>query len=296
MEGYPTVGRDDHAAVVRAVRDAGGPELQLVASLGPGAHGAALVRWPDGHEGILKRHDPLPPGAPTSGDGTMAQAIELADRARAVGVPAPRTELVLALADGAAASVQERAFGVPVEVVTPGLVDQLLELADRRRGLLRGTSFAARPLDLYLTHDGPGFCLHGPLRDHDDRTRGLLRDIQVQGAAQRDPVPTDDLVHLDYHPGNVLVHPEDPSVVTAVVDWEGARAGPIAIDLAILAFDLSWRDAAESARVARHLTATTEPVLLRSVWAHAALRLVDWSLRHFPGDLDHWLAVSRRYV
>jgi hypothetical protein len=188
--------------------------------------------------------------------------------------------------------------GVPVEVVTPGFVDRMVELASLRQDLLAGTGYAARPFDLHLTASGPGFCLHGPLRDHDDRTRALLAAIEEQGARQvaAGPVPTDDLVHLDFHPGNVLVDPADPSVVTAVVDWEGARAGPIGLDLAILAFDLSWRDPGQSDRVARILGDATEPVLLRSLWAHASLRLVDWSLRHFPHDLDHWLAVSWQHL
>jgi hypothetical protein len=32
------------------------------------------------------------------------------------------------------------------------------------------------------------------------------------------------------------------------------------------------------------------------VWAHAGLRLVDWAIRHYPHDVDHWVALSHRHL
>jgi hypothetical protein len=30
--------------------------------------------------------------------------------------------------------------------------------------------------------------------------------------------------------------------------------------------------------------------------AHASLRLVDWTIRPVPIDVDHWIAVGRRHL
>jgi hypothetical protein len=36
--------------------------------------------------------------------------------------------------------------------------------------------------------------------------------------------------------------------------------------------------------------------LLPRVWAHLSLRLVDWSIRHHPADVEHWLRVAERHL
>ena len=82
-----------------------------------------------------------------------------------------------------------------------------------------------------------------------------------------------------------------------MIDWGGARPGDLGVDLAILAFDLTWRSPGPpQQRVEAHLRRTTDPDTFARVWAHASLRLVDWSIRHHPGDVDHWVAVARRHV
>ncbi len=43
------------------------------------------------------------------------------------------------------------------------------------------------------------------------------------------PVAGDGVVHLDLHPGNVLLGPEGP----VVIDWTNARRGPGAVDVAV---------------------------------------------------------------
>jgi aminoglycoside phosphotransferase (APT) family kinase protein len=67
-------------------------------------------------------------------------------------------------------------------------------------------------------------------------------------------------VHYDYHLGNILVDPHDPSRVTAILDWDGARPGSVAIELAVLAFDLTHRSPGErQKRVEAQLLAGTNP-------------------------------------
>ena len=260
------------------------PHLDVVERLAGGEIGAWLVRGPDGHESVLT-------WSPSS---QLDHTIALMDLAAAAGVPLPRYEAVVDLGDGSAAILQQRVHGHVPERVTDALVDHVIELAERRRGLLAD---AAQPaMALYLREDGPGFCLHEPLRSFSRDTSALLAAIEAVGE-RGDTAPGTDVVHLDYHLGNILVTDDEPDRVAAVIDWGGARPGSIAVDLAILAFDLTWRaPGAIQQRVESYLQATTDAATFQCMWAHASLRLLDWSIRHHPEHVDHWVAVARRHL
>lgn len=284
----------DAPALRVAIIEAGGPSLDLLKPLPGGAVGAWKVRWPDGHIGVLTW---APPPLPEDPPGQLAQAAALVDVARSAGVPIPRYEAVIDVGEHGAAIVQELAKGVLPTTVTAGLIERLIEFAEVRRGLLFATPHNAQPMKLYLRSPGPGFCLHQPLRSYSPRSATLLEAIEATEVS-RDEVVGDDLVHFDYHLGNVLVDPDRPDVVTAILDWDGARAGPIGVDLAILAFDLTWRvPAAPQAQVENHLLTTTPADLIPPLWAHASLRLVDWAIRHHsPADVEHWLGVAETHL
>ncbi len=293
-EGFRPVAQIDAPALRDAIVAGGGPALELVERLIGGAVGAWLVRWPDGHDGVLTWAPPIPPGQP---EGQLNEVMTLMELARKVGIPVPRYEAVFDVGELGAAVIQELAVGARPESVSADLVEELIELVDLRRGVLAGTAFSGRPMPMYLASSGPGWCLHEPLRVHSTATASLLDQIEAL-AADEDFVVGDDLVHLDYHLGNVLVDPDRPGKVTAVLDWDGARAGLAGVDLAILAFDLTRmgpRSLRE--RVETHLRAITPDDLVARMWAHAGLRLVDWTIRHHgPDDVDHWVAVTKEYL
>lgn len=291
---FDRVQRLDAPTVVSAMAAAGGPTVELIQELAGGEVGAWLVRWPNGHHGVLTWSPPVPPGQPA---GFIDQALALVDIARGAGLPIPRYEAVVPLGDLGMAVLQERARGHTPQVATVTLVEHLLELAEVRRGLLVGTAFAGRPMALYLTSSGPGFCLHEPLRTFDHRTSALLEAIESIVGVDNDQLVGNDVVHFDYHLGNVMVDSARPDVVSAIIDWDGARPGSVALDLAILAFDLTWRAPGPvQQRVEDHLLATTEPAVLAKVWAHASLRLLDWNIRHHPQDIDHWIGVAAHHM
>lgn len=105
------------------------------------------------------------------------------------------------------------------------------------------------------------------------------------------------MVHFDYHLGNVLVAESNTKRVSAIVDWDGARGGDVALDLAVLAYDLRRRELDGLAdRVERHLLATTGAQMLRRIWAHVCLRMVDWSIRHHPRHIERSVRIAGRFL
>ncbi len=284
---YPTVARLDINEVLNAIASVGAAPVVPVRPLSGGAVGAWAVRRPNGETSVLTWR------GPRRGEDEVASAqriTELVTIARAHGIPAPRYEDVVALPDGGVVILQEFVAGMR-PASGRQVVASLLELSERRRSVLSGTGYEKEGTALYLRQDGPGFCLHGPLRDHDRRTRRLLEWIEDVGSATDDVVVGTDLVHFDYHLGNVLVSADDASEVVAIVDWDGAGNGDVALDGVILALDLVLYNAEPAVvdQIVDHLSATTPLLDLRSYWAHGLLRLVDWRLRHSPQDDLAWL-------
>ena len=147
---------------------------------------------------------------------------------------------------------------------------------------------------LYLRDDGPGYCLHEPLLRHSDRGAVLERWVTSVGDAYPDDVlPGDDAVHMDFQPTNVLA--EGPRL-TGVVDWDGAGRGDRRLDLVTLRFGL-WPDKANS-DVALRLDRVLDdvpPDVLGPAWAHMALRMLDWAIRHFPpDDVGGWFDLAEQ--
>lgn len=247
-----------------------------------GEVGAAYVRWEGGH-GVMKWRPGIELAAYQAGPLAVSEAARLA------GLPVPRTELALQLGD-AIATVQEMLPGAPIAALDEGLLGQALDVNQRLRRLL-----AHHPevpsLDLYLSFDGPGFCLHGPLRSHDRRTARLDDWIVAVGATHPELLAGDDAVHVDFHPGNLLAV---DGKLTGIIDWDGAGRGDHRLDLVTLRFGLHGRKPDPS--VIAQLDAILDdipPDELRPLWAHMSLRMTDWAIRHFsPADVDYWLTLA----
>ncbi|MEV0570725.1 hypothetical protein [Dactylosporangium sp. NPDC050588] len=152
-----------------------------------GEVGAGYVLLPDGRRAVL-----------TSGNAASAPLVTIA---RAAGVPAPRYERVADVA-GVTVVVQELLPGLPPAATDRAVVDAMLAVSARCTGLLRDSGLP--PRQLYLHSDGPGFSHHGSLAGHSARSADLLARIE---ANPMEVLPGDDLVHFDFHPGNVLVSP-----------------------------------------------------------------------------------------
>ena len=272
-EAWPRSARLDAPRVIERIAEITGVRLVLEGPCPGGEVGAAYVRWPDGRRSVLRE------GRTRTGP--------LVDRARAAGVPTARHELA-AHVDGVRVLVQQRLPGAPPVTVDATVVAQMIAVTDRLAGLLADDP-APRPAELFLTGDGPGFCLHGPLAGYSARTARLLAWVREVGATGSAMIG-DDLTHLDFHPGNVLV--DEAGRLTGVVDWDGATRGDRHFDLVTLRFMLTADTPGLTGPLDDRLAVVSER-RRRAYWAHLSLRQVDWSIRHHDAaTVDRWLTVA----
>lgn len=243
-----------------------------------------LARRPPGSAEMAAPHPPARPAGRAAGR----------DRGAARGrIPGTRSRTGRPAGD-AVALVWELLPGAQISHLTSTLLDQALALNNLQAGQL--TSRPAIPaVRLYLTSDGPGYCLHQPLREHSARTRRLDRRITTIGASHPSSLSGHDAVHCDYQPTNLLT---DRSKITGVIDWDGAGRGDRRFDLVTLRFGMHaiTADPAATGRLDQLLDAIP-PHVLAPMWAHVSLRMTDWAIRHFPpGDVDHWLDLTKQRI
>jgi aminoglycoside phosphotransferase (APT) family kinase protein len=282
------VRRLDPTHLVALVNEHTDARLTLRGPAPGGEVGAAYVRWPDGRDGVL-----------TMGPGSRADDLRttagILATARARGLPVPAYDLI-AEVPGAVAIVQERLPGSPPARDDLAVVRAMVELNERFAGLLADRP-DLEPPDLYLRHSGPGFCLHEPLARYDDRTRSLLSWIREVGAGDEARMAGDDLVHLDFHAGNVLL--DEAGAISGIFDWDGIGRGDRRFDLVTLRFGVAARDGDPDA--ARWLDdvidRTIDPATLRVYWASMSLRMVDWVIRHYSAaEVDFMLDFARTRI
>lgn len=285
---FARAARLDAARLADRLAADAGVRLEVDGRSSGGQVGAAYVRWPDGHRSVLTY---VPATALTRSHET-ARNLEFV---RSAGVPAPRYELVVDLGDEVAI-IQELMPGSPPERVDVGLVEQMLALNHRLYGVLAGvTGVAAVPL--YLTESGPGFHLHEPLQAHSARSRRLLGWIREVGATVPPVMAGDDLVHVDYHPGNVLV--DKNGTISAIVDWDGTARGDARFAIVVMRFTgpPGQLPTDVAARIDHAIDEELTPDELRPFWAALSLRLVDWSIRHFTDPAtERWLDLAESRI
>ena len=116
---FPRVRRLDAARMLAAVREAAGVELVVSGVLDGGQVGAARVRWPDGHEGVLKWRPDYDEKDMRAGPLVALEAV------RARGYPAPAAELVVQVGS-AVVTVQELLPGNKIDHLDERHFDQAL--------------------------------------------------------------------------------------------------------------------------------------------------------------------------
>lgn len=271
-----------------------GLEFQGVAEHGESG-GAAFVRWPDGRDGVV-----------TTSPMSLAQMRQTADvlsMVRSTGVPVPRHDLVLELANGTVVIVQERLPGRHPARTDAAVIDAMVAMNDRFAGLLAGRREVPIP-PLYLRQSGPIFPRHETLAEHSDRSRRLLRRIREIGEGDPYEMVGDDLVHTDFTVPNILF--DESGRITGVVDWNfGVARGDRRFGLVKLLFDLTWDASGDGGlqhvvpgaidRIDEVLEKTLEPDVLLRYWAHWTLTMLHWTIRSgHPGVIDLHLELGER--
>jgi hypothetical protein len=282
---FPKVRRLDAETLLDALRREHGVRPSVSGSLDGGQVGAALVRWPDGREGVLKWRPDFTAEQMTAGPLAVVEAL------RELGYPAPATQFV-AQVGTAVVTVQERLPGKKIDYLDEGLFAQVVALKERHVGAMADRTDVPRN-HLCLRADGPGYCLHEPLRRFGARTAVLETRIARIGADRPERMTGDDVVHQDFHANNMLAV---DGRITGVIDWDGAGRGDARFDLVTLRFGIHPAGAEPS--VVRRLDAQLDeipPEMLSPAWAHMSLRMTDWAIRHFPSDqVGTWVKLAEQ--
>jgi hypothetical protein len=269
-----------------------GAAYVLVGRLAGGETGAHEIAGPDGARLVLKWElDGSRQAARRIGADLTGRLATVADW------PVPRSRVVEA--GGCQFVVQPLVAGSPVTRFTDALVDDLLALHERRLGLARPDDRSRWPAPLIetLITGGNRYCLHEPLRRHDRRTAALVARIEQIGR-NLDPgaLPGGDLVHWDWHPGNLLQRDDR---LVAIVDTDFVTTGDATFDLTTLAmsalsvpcdpgvperlFDLGIGSLAAPRRTA--------------YVGHLLIRLLDWCIRGGREDgIEFWLGQAERML
>jgi aminoglycoside phosphotransferase (APT) family kinase protein len=266
-------------ALVEVVNQRAGCGLEAVGVADHGESGGAVyVRWPDGREGVL-----------TLSNMSVAEAHQTTDvlsMVRSCGLPVPRHDLVVELADGTVAVVQERLPGAHANQADAAVIDAMVAMNEQFAGILADRSDVQIPR-LHLRASGPVFPRHETLEGHSDRSRRLLRRIREIGSYEPNEMVGNDLVHKDFTVPNILF--DEAGQITGVVDWGIAR-GDRRFGLVKLLFDLTWDACSADGglqnvkpgaidRVNEVLETTLEPDILRMYWAHWTLTMLHWTIR-----------------
>ncbi|MFJ8825009.1 phosphotransferase [Streptomyces sp. NPDC102467] len=287
MNSWERAERLDADHLTDALYERTGVRLTVEGPCSGGQVGAAYVRWAHGRRSVLKWRPRTARSDLESGPLAVCEAL------RGAGYPCPATELT-AQVGHAVVHVQELLPGAPIHLMDEDGLDQVLALNDLQAGALKAHP-GVPSARLYLTRDGPGFCLHEPLRRHSRRTAELERRVRDVGARHPDVLRGDDALHLDFHPGNLL-HVDGR--ITGVVDWDGAARGDRRLDLVTLRFGLHAPGRQSGPGVVERLDALLDALpadVLGPAWAHMSLRMTDWAVRHFtPDEVRHWLDLAER--
>lgn len=273
--------------MVKALFEQTQVQLSVEGPCAGGQVGTSFVRWPDGHPGVLKWHPHIT--VQELRDGPLA----VADQLRHGGYPAPVTELT-AKVGHAVVMVQELLPGTKIDRLDAYHFDRVTEVNRIQANALEGRGDIPA-YQLYLRDDGPGYCLHEPLRQFSNRTAALERRISEYGAEYPGHLHGNDAVHGDFHLGNILA---TDGTITGVVDWDGAARGDHHLDLVVLRFGIHPEGADREVieRLDTLLDDLPEEILLPA-WAHMSLRMTDWAIRHFsPGQVEQWLKLAEQRI
>jgi len=252
---------------------------------GESSAGAYAVIDDAGRDGVLKWVPAV------TGLARLQEIAATTGRLRARGYPAPQY-FVAGCVPHACYGIQERLPGTPLAGVSRDLVPHLIHLNELQRGqALPGPRAWPRAIVDPVFYGGDGFCLLDSLRTYSPTTAVLLETVQAVVRQHHDTTyATDDVVHIDFNPTNILVHKGN---ISGVIDWHDPQVGDATFDLVTLVF-YSWDMPAVRDQLWQHILTRISPQVLRIYLAHMILRQVDWSIRHHGADATtRWVHIAQ---
>jgi aminoglycoside phosphotransferase (APT) family kinase protein len=214
-------------------------ELGLVVVGRPdgGEHGALAVDAQDGEPLVLKVFG-------LDQASRLADALRVADRVRARGVPVPDPYWV-GITPECAYTLQRRADGRVPGVLEESHALQMLQFWRAHLDAVpEGGDWPERAVQALQVGDIELWAVHEPIRAVGGEALQLLEEIiEIGRSADPAVLRRTDALHGDWHHRNLLAN---GSVVTAVIDWESARAGDARYDLLLVNY---WTDTYEGAGV-----------------------------------------------
>lgn len=258
------------AALLTAINACHGTRLSLGPAYAGGEQGAVAIIDETGKPLVLKwGHDP-------SIADRFRSAQVATETLRRLGYPAPHYRYGGVIGE-TGYSIHEALPGQPLGTVMLSLLPRLLELnrLQRERSPLPADDWWHWLVQSVLVGCG-SYCLPQSLEAYSPRTRALLDRLQALASTVTDvPMRTTDIVHLDFHPGNILVQ---HGAISGVIDWDGVRSGDASFDLVTLLF--YTRDAAVRQVLWSSLDALSSPAAIGLGLAHLVVRQLDWSIRY----------------
>jgi len=264
-----------------------GLDLALEGQCPGGEVGAYYARASDGTRYVFKWFDD-----PVELNRLNAM-VERLSRLRAKGYLLPRY-LAPIRVEGGVVLIQDAVPGAWRDDVNSGLVEAVVTLNDLQAGEGRGQDTWTEYMHRTLVEGAEHYCIHETLRSHSSATRRVLGWVESVG---RDlgPLPSGDVVHLDFHHRNILREGER---VTAVVDWEGSQSGDRVFDLVTFCFGFTHARAEPGVEGAiwKRASELGTPDSLAAYVAHMSLRRLDWTIRHHPEELKPLAQLVERYI
>jgi len=257
--------------VIEAINRAHAAALALEARTSSGESGAYVVHDAAGARFILKfgRGHEFEPG----------RAARVTTAVRALGYPAPEY-LIVGETGGVRYAVQQMLSGELLihSTVTPPRLAAILALnrLQRSRAPEPGANWLPE-LSRSIFAGFEEYCRVDTMRNHSPETRRMLDRFQrIAEVAGDAPCPASDVVHWDFHGGNILVEGDR---ISGVIDWDGLRLGDASFDLMTLLF-YSYREEHVRRPLWDEAQSYSSERVLRLYLAHVIIRQLDWSIRN----------------
>ncbi len=267
----PKQGDEPVRDTIDAINHAHATTLALEARASSGESGAYIVRDAAGARFILKfgRGREFEP----------ARAAQVTAALRALGYPAP-AYVIVGETGGTRYAAQQMLAGELLRhsTLSPARLEAIVALnrIQRGRAVEPGADWL-RELGQSILEGFEEYCRVDSLRNYSPKTRRMLdRFERIAEAAGDAPCPVSDVVHWDFHGGNILVEGDR---VSGVIDWDGLRFGDASFDLMTLLF-YSYRDEHVRHALWNEARAHSSEPMLRLYLAHVIIRQLDWSIRN----------------